>query len=105
MACLLDGLFAGMPAQALGIANAGERQFLRIAKQPSGLVVEQSELLLQVVVTIAGQGFFEIFDHCSQPTHDLEIICSAGPYLAESEIDEVLPIGRPEYHTQLARSI
>src|SRR5215470_19083324 len=94
-----------MPAQPLRIGNAGECQLIRIAKESLGFAVEQSELTLELVVTMAWQSLFEVFDHRAQTANDLEIVRSASSDLAECQIDEVFPIRRPAYHAQSSRSI
>jgi hypothetical protein len=42
-------------------------------------VIEQSELALKGGVPILGQGADQVFNHCSQPPHNLNAIRTVTP--------------------------
>ena len=90
-----------MSAQPLRIGDGGQSQLLRIKKESPGFTVEQTQFLLQLGMAVARQGLSQILDHGAQPAHDLEIVAALGAYFAEREMDEIIPIRRPEYDPQL----
>ena len=65
------------------------------------LAVEQAQLFIQFSKTMPRQSLFQIFNHCSQASHDLQITCTVRANFAECQIHEVIPIWRPEDYTQL----
>jgi hypothetical protein len=63
-----------MAAQTLSIPDTSERQFLKVNEISCDVAIEQAEFLKQSSVTVVLKRLDEIFDHCSQPSHNLQII-------------------------------
>jgi hypothetical protein len=95
-------LFSRVSAEALGISDARERQFFGVGEIPHDLAIEQTEFLKQGRMTVVRQRLHEIFDHRSQPSHNLQIVRPTGADLAECQMYEVLPVGGAENHPQLS---
>ena len=43
-----------------------------------------------------GQSLYQVFDHCSQSSSNLHILCAALADFSECEMHEVFPIRCPE---------
>ena len=90
-----------MPAQTLGIPNTSERQLLGVSEIPCDLAIEQAEFLNQCSMTMIRKRLDEIFDHRSQPSHNLQIIRTARSDFTECQMYEILPVWGTEKHAQL----
>src|SRR4051812_46874260 len=44
-------------------------------------------------------------EHGPQPAGDLEIFCAVEPYLAETQLDKILPIWSPVDYAPLSRAV
>src|SRR5262249_26140745 len=91
-----------MPAEALCIRNAGERQLFGIVEMPLDFAIEQTQLLKQRRMTANRQRRDQVFDHGPQPPDDLQTTGPAGADFAEGEMDEIIPVGGPDDNSQLS---
>ena len=94
--------FSGMPAQALGVRDMGERQILRIDEISLDFAIEQAQFAEQRGMPVRRERLHQVFDHRPQPSYNLQIVRAAGADLAECEMHKILPVGRPENHAQLS---
>jgi len=93
---------SGVTSQTLDIPNSSKSYFLRVNEISLDLAIKQAEFLKQHGMTVRRKRLNQILDHRAQPSYNLQIIGSAGSYFAESQMDEVFPVGRPEDHAELA---
>ena len=67
------------------------------------IAIEQTELLVQSSMTISRKRAGQVADHRPQTAHDLQVAGPAPSYFTERQVDKIIPVGRPEDHTQTTR--
>ena len=67
--------------------------------------IQKRQLSAQLVMAMLRQGLYEIFQHRTQPTHDLDASRTAMTYFGAGELHKVLPVRCPENDSQFAGGI
>ena len=96
---------AGRSAQALRVRAFREREILRKHVELLDHAIEQIEFLMQGGMTLRWQCVRRIYNHCTQPACDLDVLRPVKADFAESQMHKILPIWRPENHAKFPSSI
>src|SRR4051794_10095378 len=90
--CISSLHLSGVPTQALRICDAGKRKFFRVRENSLNFTIKQTQLSKQRFTSVWRQRLYQVFNHRSHSSYDLEIVRAAASDLTEGEIHKIVPV-------------